>query len=113
MASVLTDGVEWASIAAFPGLEQVYRGRHGVAEWMNAVRSSFGDFDVTLESVIRDLGDALVVAEQLRASGRESGAEVEMRIFTVYRFEGDRLASRHAFVTEQEALEAAGLADSG
>lgn len=65
--------------------------------------------DVSLESVIRDLDDLLVVVERLQAQGRESGAAVEMRIFTVYWFEHDKIVRRRAFVTEDEALEAAGL----
>ena len=106
---LVADDVEWGAVGAFAGLEDVYRGPEGMDEWMEAVRSSWERFDVSLDGVLRDLDDVVVVAELLRGRGRESHAEVEMRIFSVYWFEQGKIAKRRAFMTEAEALEAAGL----
>ncbi len=52
----------------------------------------------------------LVISERLRGRGRESRAEVDMRIFSVYWFEAGRIAKRRVFADETEARAAAGPA---
>ena len=78
-------------------------------DWMESVRSSWERFDVSLDGVVRDLDDVVVVIERLTGRGRASSAEVEMRIFSVYWFEQSKIVKRRAFTTEDEALEAAGV----
>ena len=78
-------------------------------EWMNVIRSEWEDFRVTLDEVLHVEGDVLVVTELLRGRGRESGVEVEMRVFSAYWFEQGKLRRRAAFTERTEALEAAGL----
>lgn len=107
----VSEDVEWGSVGAFPGLEDVYRGPEGMDEWMETVRASWELFEVSLEGVVRDLDDVVVVIEHLRGLGRESRAEVEMRIWSAYWFEQGKIVKRRAFTTEAEALEAAGLSD--
>jgi ketosteroid isomerase-like protein len=107
--SFVSDDVEWGAVGAWPGLENVYRGPNGMDDWMESVRSSWESFDVSLDGVVRDLDDVLVVIERLRGRGRASSAEVEMQIFSVYWFEQGKIVKRRAFTTEDEALEAAGL----
>jgi hypothetical protein len=52
-------------------------------------------------------GVAGAVAERLWGRGRESGAEVEMRVFAVYRFNSEgKLILRDAFTSADEALAA-------
>jgi ketosteroid isomerase-like protein len=76
---------------------------------MDAVRSARERFEVTLEEVMLDEGDMLVIAALLRGRGRESGAEVELRVFSAYWFERGKIRRRHAFTEREQALEAAGL----
>lgn len=109
IARLMVDDVDWGTSAAFPGLEPVYRGPDALERWVDAVRSAWEWFEVTIDEVIRDEGDALVIAERLRGRGRESGAEVDMRIFAVYWFDGDKLARRRVFDSRAEALEGARL----
>jgi ketosteroid isomerase-like protein len=104
----LSPDVEWGSVDAFPGLRDTYHGPDGVDEWMATVRSSFEDFEVTLERVIRDEDEFAVVAEHLRGVGRESGAEVEMAICSVYWFRDGKIFRRRGFTTEDQALAAVG-----
>ena len=61
---------------------------------MDAVRSAWGWFEVTIDEVLREADDLLVVGERLRGRGRESGAEVDMCVYSVYWFEDDRIATR-------------------
>jgi ketosteroid isomerase-like protein len=103
----VADDVEWGAVGAFPGLSDLYRGRDGLDEWMETVRSSFESLDVSFERVLSDEGDTVAVAEHLRGRGRESGAEVEMRVYSVYRFEDGVIVRREAFTSEDEALAAA------
>ena len=107
--AISTPEVEWGAIGAFPGVEVRYRGPHGIEEWMEAIRSAWEVFEVSVDEVLYDEGDLLVMAELLRGRGRSSGADVQMRIFTVYRFEEGKIRKREAFTERNEALEAAGL----
>jgi ketosteroid isomerase-like protein len=100
--------VDWGTTGSFPGLEASYRGSDALDAWMDAVRAAWEWFEVTVDDVLRDDGDVLVIRERLRGRGRESGAEVDMRITAVYWFEAGRIARRRVFDTEAEAVEAAG-----
>ena len=100
--------LEWGAIGAFPGLADLYHGHDGIDEWMETVRSSFADFHASLERVLHDGGDEIAVVEHLRAVGRESGVEVEMRIFSVYSFADGKITGRLAFTNEDDALAAIG-----
>jgi ketosteroid isomerase-like protein len=109
---IATADVEWGATGAFPGVEGMYRGAEAMPEWMDLIRSEWAEFEVTLDEVLHDGDDMVVVAELLRGRGRGSGAEVEMRVFSTYWFEEGKLRRRAAFTEPREALEAAGLSDS-
>jgi len=102
---VATPDVEWGATGAFP----TYRGPEAMPEWMEVTLSAWEEFEVSLDEVLHDGDDILVVAELLRGRGRGSGVEVEMRIFSAYWFEEGKLRRRAAFTERKEALEAAGL----
>jgi ketosteroid isomerase-like protein len=101
--------LEWGATGAFPGVESVYRGPEAIRDWMEVIRSEWKDFEVSLDEVLHEGDEVLIVAERLRGRGRESGAEVEMRVFSAYWFAGGKLKRRSAFIDPQEAREAAGL----
>ena len=72
---------------------------------METIRAEWEEFEVTLQEVLTEEGDVVVVGGRLWGRGRESGAEAEMRIFSVYRFNAcGKIAQRLAFTTPEEAL---------
>jgi ketosteroid isomerase-like protein len=105
----VADDVEWHPTGAWLGLEESYRGPEGVMEWMETLRAEFEEFEVLLEEVLSEEGDAVVVVERLRGRGRESGAAAEMTIYAVYRFNDEgKVARRDAFTSAEDALGAVG-----
>ena len=101
-----TDDVEWGTSAAFPGMEPVYRGAAGVAEWMEVVRSAWEEFEVSVAEVLGETDDAIAITERIWGRGSGSGAEGEMKIYAVYWFSPDgKVAKRQAFMTREEALD--------
>jgi ketosteroid isomerase-like protein len=110
---IAREDLEWGTTGSFPGIEPMYRGPAGIAEWARAVSSAWENFTVRLVEVFDDSGDRLVVHEVLRGRGLESGVEVEMPIFTIYSYDGERLRARHAYTSKAELFEAAGLKEPG
>jgi ketosteroid isomerase-like protein len=106
-----TPDVEWGATGAFPGVEGDYRGPEAVQEWSDLIRSEWEEFEVSLDEVLHDENDLIVVAERLRGRGRGSGVEVEMRVFSAYWFEEGKIRKRAAFTERGAALEAAGLSE--
>ena len=103
----VAEEVEWATTATFPGLERVYRGPDAMLEWMETIRAEWEDFDVSLDEVVREEDDAIVIVERLWGRGRASGAEAEMRIVALYRFTPEgKILKREVFDTPEEALAA-------
>ena len=110
VTDLATPDVEWGA-THFPGIEDVYRGPDAMQQWMDTIRSAWDEFEVTLDEVLHDGGDVVVVAERVRGRGRESGAEVEMRVFSMYWFKEGRVRKRRAFTERKAALEATGLSE--
>jgi ketosteroid isomerase-like protein len=103
----VAEDVEWHPTESFPGVEGVYRGPDAMDRWMETIRAEWQEFEVSLDDVLHNEGDVLIITERLRGRGRESGAEVEMRIFAVYRFNSEgKVTSRKAFTAREEALAA-------
>jgi ketosteroid isomerase-like protein len=104
-----TPDVEWGATGVFPGVEGMYRGPEAIQKWMDVIRSAWEKFEVSIDEVLYDEDNVIVVTELLRGRGRESGVEVEMRVFAAYWFEQGRIRKRAAFTERKAALEAAGL----
>jgi len=110
MMELSTPDVEWVASGVFPGIEGVHEGE-AVQEGVDALRSAWEEFDVSLAEVLHRSADLLVVVERLRGRGRGSGVEVEMAVFSAYWFEDGRIRRRLAFSEREALLEAAGLSD--
>jgi ketosteroid isomerase-like protein len=104
---IVTQDVEWWTTGSFPGIEGVYRGPDALDAWMDAVRAEWQVFEVSLAEVLAESDDAVALVERLWGRGRESGAEVEMGVVAVYRFNPEgKLAQRKTFNSADEALAA-------
>lgn len=104
---IVTKDVEWKTTGTFPGIEGVYRGPDALDDWMESLRAEWQEFEVSLAEVLAEREDAIVVAERLWGRGRESGVEVEMHTYAVYRFNAEgKLTRREAFTSAGEALAA-------
>jgi ketosteroid isomerase-like protein len=107
-----TPEVEWGATGAFPGVEGRYHGREAIQEWADVIRAEWEEFGVSLEQVLHEGDDLVVVVERLRGRGRGSGAQVEMSVFSAYWFdERGKITRRSAFTERDAALEAAGLSE--
>jgi ketosteroid isomerase-like protein len=109
--NVATGNLEWEVIGSFPGREGLYAGPNAMQAWMDAIRSEWKEFEVSLDEVLHDGEDVVVVAELLRGRRRGSGEKVERRIFSAYWFEEGKLRRRAPFSERTAALEAAGLSE--
>jgi ketosteroid isomerase-like protein len=104
--SNLAPDVEWGTTGTWPGLDATYRGPDALDRWMEILQAEWETFQVSLDEVIRDDGDVMVVVERLSGRGRESGIEVEMQVFSVYWAEGGKLVKRRSHRTREDALAA-------
>ena len=62
----------------FPGFEPVYRGRDGLRAFWDLWRAPWSDFHTDIAR-IQDVGGRYLALLTIRAVGRESGAEVELK----------------------------------
>ena len=102
----LSKDVEWGTTGTWPGLDETYHGPDALNDWMEVLHSEWETFRVSLDEVVEDAGDVVVLVERLSGRGRESGIEVEMQVFTVYWSEEGEIVRRRSFRTREEALAA-------
>jgi ketosteroid isomerase-like protein len=102
-------GIEWSSgiVRQVEGGDAVLRGRAEVGQFWDDWRALW-DLDVEV-SEFRDLGDTVLVLAQLRTRGKSSGAEVERPVGYIIEFEDGLIRRARAYLSPEEALEAAGL----
>ncbi len=107
-SGIVAPDAEWIPAPNTPGLRPVYRGREGFVEFMGTWTEDF-EWSIDLERVI-DAGDDRVVAMfHQHATGKGSGATVELHMALLYELENGRVIRMQNFLDPAEALEAAGL----
>ena len=90
---------------------KTYEGRAAVAEAWQDWPDQWEDFRLDLIELI-DAGDDLVVSEtRHRGRGRESGIEMDFRVFYVHRLRDGKLARMEMFFSRGQAFEAVGLSE--
>ena len=87
-----------------------YRGHDGVRRWWENWLRVAPDFSVEIEE-IRDLGDATLSRARFRAHGVGSGATIEQGLWQFAEWRQKKCVRWRTFLSEAEALEAAGLRD--
>ena len=101
--------VEWyPAITPLLGEVTVYRGHQGMRDMFRNLDEVYLEF--RFEDVeFRALGDRVVATCQIRARGRQSGAESDAPFGFLFDFRDGRVVRVRAFLDPKEALEAAGL----
>jgi ketosteroid isomerase-like protein len=99
--------VEFTSLIA-EAEGETFKGHDGVRRWWEQVVIPLGGLNGELEAV-RDLGDDTLLA---RVSGtyRPSGVEVNQTVWNVIRFRDGKAIGWEFFRSEEEALQACGVA---
>jgi ketosteroid isomerase-like protein len=101
--------VEWSSAIQrqVEGTDRIYKGQAEVGRFWDEWHTLWNvDIDI---SEARDLSDSVLVLAVFRAKGKGSGVEVEQSIGYLFEFEDGLIRKARAYLSPQEALEAAGL----
>jgi ketosteroid isomerase-like protein len=110
LLACLSPDVLWGALEGVPGMDELYRGRAGVREWIELLSEVTDDGIHAEIEQITDLGDERVlIAVALTARGRGSGVPFEYRTWQIVWFADGLITRRQVFWTRAEALEAAGL----
>jgi ketosteroid isomerase-like protein len=91
-------------------MEGGYHGLQGVRRWWADTFDVLPDYEVEVDEV-RDFGDVTLARLRAHAHGAESAAPLEEVIWNVARWRAGRSTWWRNCMTEEEALEAAGLSE--
>jgi ketosteroid isomerase-like protein len=92
-----------------PGASRHQYGHSGVLEAFSIWPEQWDDYRIERPQVVADRGEYVVVKARQRGRGKQSGIEVEMEFAFLFVVRGGKLAEWQIFVSEEQALEAAGL----
>jgi ketosteroid isomerase-like protein len=94
-----------------PGVPPHQYGHSGVLEAFAIWPEQWDEYRIEPPRVIADPGDHVVVAARTAGRGKQSGVEVEMEFAFVFTVHEGKLAEWRIFVSEDQALKAAGLSE--
>jgi ketosteroid isomerase-like protein len=100
-------------VEAFPilaGMEGGYHGHDGIRRWWASLLGTFPDFDAEVVEV-RDAGDLTVTALRARGHGSGSDTPFDAAFWQVSRFRDGKCLGWRVYTSENEAVEAVGLAE--
>jgi ketosteroid isomerase-like protein len=86
------------------------RGHEGVRSWWEALHAAFQELSAEIDEV-RDVGEVTVVRVRLSGWSRKSGAPMQQTQWHVARWRDKRAIRWRVFLSESEALAAAGLTE--
>jgi ketosteroid isomerase-like protein len=90
---------------------RVYRGHDEIRQWAEAGLQIFPGVQWTLEEVLHDADDRVVVRTGFRGQGGGSGAPVDQTVFHLIEFDDGLVARARAWFERGQALEAVGLSE--
>jgi ketosteroid isomerase-like protein len=109
-SEAVADDYEWITDVPIEG-RSVWRGGERFVEFVRAWTEDFEDWSIRVERWI-DAGDDRVVAlTHQSATGKGSGVPVELKVGQVYELEDGRVARVRNYLSQADALEAAGLSE--
>jgi uncharacterized protein len=100
---------EWASAPGLPGRD-LYKGRDAVRAFLVDFFDTWQSYTIKAEQII-DAGEHVVVLGRVHAVGKGSGAIVDRPVAYLHTIRDGKFSRTRAFLTQREALEAAGLSE--
>ena len=103
---LLHPDVEISTSGVFPDLAAVYRGHAGAVKFWRQLREPWEVFRIDAEDIEED-GDTVIAAIRFRATGADSGVEVDMRFSNAIRLRdglATELVNRRTVEEAREAL---------
>jgi ketosteroid isomerase-like protein len=89
---------------------KVYRGHSELRHYLDELFESFTEVRVD-KPEFKDLGDRVLVLYQLRVEGRDSDMTIDQPGGAVYELRDGKIVWASSFLSQAEALEAAGLSE--
>jgi ketosteroid isomerase-like protein len=106
---VMHPDIEWRGLDIFPDAG-TYHGPEGVLAFFQTWWDTFRGFQLHLENCAAVAEDRVLARLRVSGIGAESGVEVESpQFFQLIEFRDGQMIWARMFLTESEALEAAGL----
>lgn len=109
--ALIDDAVEWRPALTAGGAVEgvVYRGKGGMHKYLQDVDSGFADMQFDVQR-IDDLGsDRVLYRGRVVARGSASGIPLDVPVWGLWEIRDGKLFRGEAFLSEKEALDAAGL----
>jgi ketosteroid isomerase-like protein len=105
--------VEWRpALTAGGGVEGVvYRGRSGMAKYLEDVDSGFEEVTFDIASYVPVGTNRVLYRGRMLARGKSSGVRLDVAIFGLWEICDGKLIRGQGFFTHAEALQAAGLSE--
>jgi ketosteroid isomerase-like protein len=104
---MVSEDVVYVASSSMPGGD-IYHGREGVLRWFVNWRREWGDYELEVVR-IEDLGDRVLTIERNRATGKRSGAVVDMETGSLWTVREGKVVRWEGFASAAEALHAAGV----
>lgn len=111
LLKLVADDLVITQPAELPGASRRQYGHAGVLEAFAIWPEQWDDFRIDPPRVIADPGDQVVVTARTFGRGKQSGIEVEMEFAFVFTLRDQKIVEWQIFVSQDQALEAAGLAE--
>ncbi len=105
------DDVTITQAQELPGVPSQGHGREGVLEAFAYWPQQWDDYRFEVRGVVADPGDHVVVGIRERGRGKESGVDVQADFTFVFTVRDKAFIELRTFLTEGQALEAAGLSE--
>jgi ketosteroid isomerase-like protein len=105
------EDVEITQPPELPGVPPRQYGHAGVLEAFAIFPEQWDEYRQDPPRVIADAGDQVVVASRAHGRGKQSRVEVDMDLAFLFTVRGGKIAEWRIFVSQDQALDAAGLSE--
>jgi ketosteroid isomerase-like protein len=106
---LIAEDVVYVAPPTMPG-GKTYRGHEGVLQWVVDWRREWTDYELEVER-FEDLGDQVMTIERNRATGKRSGAKVDMQSYSIWTLRDRKVIRWQGYASKEQALAAAGVSE--